>query len=38
MILSERHIIKQSNQYYKDLDNLCILSKNLYNSALYAIR
>ena len=38
MILSERHIIKQSNQYYKDLDNLCYLSKNLYNSALYAIR
>ena len=38
MILSERHIIKQSNQYYKDLDNLCFLSKNLYNSALYAIR
>ena len=38
MILSERHIIKQSNQYYKDLDNLCLLSKNLYNSALYAIR
>ena len=38
MILSERHIIKQSNQYYKDLDNLCFLSKNLYNSVLYAIR
>ena len=38
MILSERHIIKQSNQCYKDLDNLCLLSKNLYNSALYAIR
>lgn len=38
MILSERHIIKQSNQYYKDLDILCFLSKNLYNSALYAIR
>ena len=38
MILSERNIIKQSNAYYKDLDNLCLLSKNLYNSALYAIR
>lgn len=38
MILSERHIIKQSNNYYKELDNLCYLSKNLYNSALYAIR
>lgn len=38
MILSERHIIKQSNNYYKELNNLCYLSKNLYNSALYAIR
>lgn len=38
MILSERHIIKQTNIYYETLDNLCFLSKNLYNSALYAIR
>ena len=38
MILSERHIIKKSNSLYSELDNLCFLSKNLYNSALYAIR
>lgn len=38
MILVERHIIKQNNKHYKELDNLCFLSKNLYNSALYSIR
>ena len=38
MILAERHIIKQSNSFYNELDNLCFLSKNLYNSALYTVR
>ena len=38
MILSERHIIKKTNSLYSELDNLCLLSKNIYNSALYAIR
>lgn len=38
MILTERHIIKQSNSLYNELDNLCFLSKNLYNSALYTVR
>lgn len=38
MILSESHIIKPSNKIYKELDNLCFLSKNLYNSTLYRIR
>ena len=38
MILTERHIIKQSNTFYNELDNLCFLSKNLYNSALYTVR
>lgn len=38
MILTERHIIKKSNSLYSELDNLCFLSKNVYNSALYAIR
>lgn len=38
MILSERHIIKRSNSLYGELDKICFLSKNLYNSALYAIR
>ena len=38
MILSERHVIKKTNSLYSELDNLCFLSKNIYNSALYAIR
>ena len=38
MILVERHIIKKTNSLYKDLDMLCFLSKNLYNSALYTVR
>jgi len=38
MILSEQHIIKQSNPLYQELDMLCFLSKNLYNSALYSVR
>ena len=38
MILTERHIIKKTNPLYRELDNLCFLSKNLYNSALYTVR
>ena len=38
MILTEKHVIKKSNKNFKELDNLCFLSKNLYNSALYSIR
>jgi len=38
MKLVERHIIKKSNKKWKSLDNICFLSKNLYNSALYYIR
>ncbi len=38
MKLVEQHIIKSNNQFYKELDNLCFLSKNLYNQALYRIR
>ena len=38
MILTERHIIKKTNALYKELDMLCFLSKNLYNSALYTVR
>lgn len=38
MILVERHIIKKTNSLYKELDMLCFLSKNLYNSALYTVR
>lgn len=35
MKLVERHIITKENYYWKPLDNICFLSKNLYNSALY---
>ena len=38
MWLVEQHIIKPNNQYYKELKNLCRLSKNLYNATLYEIR
>ena len=38
MKLVEQHIIKSNNVFYKELDNLCFLSKNLYNQALYRIR
>jgi len=38
MILVERHIIKSKHKYYNELDNLCWLSKNLYNSTLYNVR
>lgn len=38
MILVERHIIKPKHKYYGELDNLCWLSKNLYNSTLYDVR
>ena len=38
MLLVEKHIIKKGNQSYKTLDNLCFLSKNLYNYANYIVR
>lgn len=38
MQLVEKHIIKKSHKYYKELDNLCFLSKNLYNVANYVVR
>lgn len=38
MYLAERHIIKPNNPLYKELDNVCFLSKNLYNKALYIVR
>ena len=34
----ERHIIKESHIHYSQMDNLCFLSKNLYNYANYLIR
>lgn len=38
MYLTERHIIKSNNPLYKELNNVCFLSKNLYNKALYTVR
>lgn len=36
--LIKKIVIKESSPYYQEIDNLCFLSKNLYNSTLYAIR
>ena len=38
MNLVERHIIKKNNPYFKEMDSICFLSKNLYNMANYIIR
>ena len=38
MQLTEIHHIKKSNRLYKDIDNNALLSKNLYNATLFAIR
>ncbi len=34
----ERHIVKETSPLWKQIDNLCFLSKNLYNYANYLIR
>lgn len=38
MYLTEQHIITVNEKRYKDLDRICFLSKNLYNTALYIIK
>lgn len=38
MKLVEKHIIKSTHPSYQTLDQICFLSKNLYNIALYTIR
>lgn len=38
MILVERHLIKKSSPYFKELDLLSFKSKNLYNMSNYLIR
>lgn len=38
MLLTDRTVIKRSNSSFEELDNLCFLSKNLYNAGLYMIR
>lgn len=34
----ERHLIKSNHKYFKEIDNLAFLSKNLYNASLYIVR
>ena len=36
--LAEKHLIKKSNKYFKEVDKLAFESKNLYNFANYIIR
>ena len=38
MYLTERHIIKVGTAEFTEYDTACFLSKNMYNSALYALR
>lgn len=38
MQLVEKHIIKKNNIFYKEIDAIAFLSKNLYNKANYIIR
>lgn len=38
LTLVEKHQIKYHSKEHKECDRLCFLSKNLYNSTLYAIR
>ncbi len=38
MRLVERHIIKQNNKWFKEIDRMAFLSKNLFNSAVYVCR
>lgn len=38
MQLVERHIIRKNHENWKEVDNFCFLSKNLYNQALFYIK
>ncbi len=38
MRLVEKHSFKKNHIYFKELDTLCFLSKNLYNATLYEVR
>lgn len=38
MKLVEKHDFKKGSAQYKELDQLCFLSKNLYNTGLYTVR
>ena len=38
MKLSQQIVIKKSNSNYKELEHMCHMSKNLYNTGLYTIK
>lgn len=38
IILVEKHQINQNNPFYKEIDELGFLAKNLYNATLYTVR
>ncbi len=38
MHLVEKHVINRNHSYFKEVDNLCFLAKNLYNAANYLVR
>lgn len=38
MQLVERHMVNKNNQFYKELDSVSFMSKNLYNKVNYLIR
>jgi len=38
MQLVERHVIKPNHEYFRECDQLCLLSKNLYNAGNYIYR
>lgn len=38
MKLVERVIVKPHDKHFQEIDHICFLSKNLYNSTLYAVR
>ena len=38
MYLVEKHIISENHSLFKEIDQLCFLSKNLYNRANYIVR
>lgn len=38
MTLTEQHVIKQTHSLYRECDNLCWSTKNIYNLSLYKVR
>ena len=38
MILVEQHIVKKSNPDWKNIDQAALMSKNIYNQAIYYLR